>query len=114
MTKKDASAKLYLENAVVKDVTQSQYSWRVKATVERETRDGDVISRWFTLWFKERPDIEPGWVISASGYLKVKGWVDDEGKPRVSVEVIAPELLSAVAGEEEKSDPWAGSAKGWE
>lgn len=108
----EASAKLYLENAVVKSVKKSTYDWMVKVTVERQNREGESFTNWFTLWFKERPDIEPGWVISASGYLRVKTSMYED-KPRASVELYAPHLQSAVPGATEESDPWAGSAEGW-
>ena len=110
----EQEAKLYLTNAVVKEIKESQYGWRVKATVERDTRAGDHIVRWFTLWFRERPEhVDVGWVISASGYFKVKGSVNNAGGVSVSVEMNVPVLQSAVPGGA-VADPWSSPAEGWE
>jgi hypothetical protein len=110
--KRDPSAILYLENAVVQQVAQSKFGWMVKATITRETREGES-RRWFTLWFKEQPNVEKADVINASGYISVKGREVD-GKIRFDIELQSSRLNSVTPGVEEGADPWSGApGTGW-
>lgn len=100
----ESSAKLVLENAEVCDIDESRFGWRVKAIIERQNRQGETLTAWYTLWMKEPPKFEVGWFITVSGYLKVKAYADSRGTPRVSVEMNSPVITDMVPPADE--DLW--------
>lgn len=109
-------AKVYVDDATVEKVFQSQHGWGVRVSEQRTTREGEQRKDYFTLWFKQHPEIEEGWVISASGYLstKVRDYESNgETRQAVDVSVNAAKVLSTVVGKPAEADPYEQSGSGF-
>jgi len=65
-------AKVYLENALVERIFDTQNGSTGVAVVEENTVGERVFKVWVTLWFKRRPEVQVGDRVNASGHLSVK------------------------------------------
>lgn len=92
-------AKVYVSDATVEEVFESKHGWGVRVSETREVR-GEKRKDQFTLWFRDRPEVDEGWVISASGYLsaRVREYEsNDEVRHIVDLSLNAAAVLSVVA-----------------
>ncbi|WP_243063211.1 hypothetical protein [Humibacter sp. RRB41] len=106
--------KATVERAHVDRVFETKHGTWGAAVYETYTpKDGPERKSWVTLWFKEKPDIEPGDVISASGFASSRGRMvtPDEGEafPVADVSLNGARLIehiSAPAASAPDAEPW--------
>lgn len=65
-------AKVTVENAIVDRVFGTEFGHGVAVHETFEKKDGTEGQSRYTLWFKDRPDVEVGQRVSASGFLSVR------------------------------------------
>lgn len=110
--------KVYVENAVVERVFETPYGHGARVREERE-HQGQTYKQYATLWLKDRPEFEAGWLVNASGYLRVKSKVLDNGKAASDIELQGARVQSAQPGaapssEPPADDPWtSGGDPSW-
>ena len=109
-------AKVYVENALVERVFDTQHGTGV-AVVEENTVGEKTFKVWATLWFRRRPEVQVRDRVNASGYLSVRTrtYEAPSGPKTVAdVSLNGAQIQSVQPGAEPvegaSDDEWGGSA----
>jgi hypothetical protein len=103
-------AKVTIEDAQVQRVFSTEHGWGVSVFETYTPKGGEERKDYFTLWFKDRPDVDAGDVVSASGFLSKRARkVERDGEEPfwvADVSVRGARLISHVQAPKADPEPW--------